>query len=306
MFAHHERLIKKAQEKEAPKCAVCYPCEITAIESGIQAHKLGLLNPIFVGPSDEIKAIAAQHNVSLDGYEIVDARSETQAAFTSVQLIREGKAQLLMKGSLHTDVMLKAVVNKENGLRTGKRITHAFLMDGQDWETPYIISDAAINIFPDLVTKMHIVQNAIDLHHALGYGVPRVALLSAVEMVNPDIPSTLEAAALCKMADRGQIKNGILDGPLALDNAVSLKAAEMKKLDTPVTGKAQILIPPNLEAGNILFKALCFIGDKPAHADSAGIVLGAKAPIILTSRASGLDSRLVSCAMAKLTYYHSV
>ncbi|CAI3949239.1 EutD and phosphobutyryltransferase) (Pta) (PDB:1QZT) (PUBMED:28754323) [Commensalibacter communis] len=306
MFAHHQKLIEKAKEKEAPKCAVCYPCEHTAIESGIEAHKLGLLNPIFVGPADEIKAIAAKHNISLDGYEIIDAKSEAAAATNSVQLIREGKAQLLMKGSLHTDVMLKAVVNKENGLRTGKRITHAFLMDGLNWETPYIISDAAINIAPDLTTKMHIIQNAIDLHHALGYGVPRVAILSAVEMVNPDIPSTLEAAALCKMADRGQITNGILDGPLALDNAVSLKAAQMKKLDTPVTGKAQILIPPDLISGNILFKALCFIGDQPSHADSAGIVLGAKAPIILTSRASGLDSRLVSCAMAKLSYYHSV
>ncbi|CAI3954483.1 EutD and phosphobutyryltransferase) (Pta) (PDB:1QZT) (PUBMED:28754323) [Commensalibacter communis] len=306
MFAHHQKLIEKAKEEEAPKCAVCYPCEHTAIESGIEAHKLGLLNPIFVGPTDEIKAIASKHNISLNGYEIIDAKSEAAAATASVQLIREGKAQLLMKGSLHTDVMLKAVVNKENGLRTGKRITHAFLMDGLNWETPYIISDAAINISPDLTTKMHIIQNAIDLHHALGYGVPRVAILSAVEMINPDIPSTLEAAALCKMADRGQITNGILDGPLALDNAVSLKAAQMKKLDTPVTGKAQILIPPDLISGNILFKALCFIGDQPAHADSAGIVLGAKAPIILTSRANGLDSRLVSCAMAKLSYYHSV
>lgn len=305
MFAHHQKLIEKAKDKEAPKCAICYPCEHTAIESGVEAHKLGLLTPIFVGPADEIKAIAAQNNISLDGFEIVDAKSESQAAATSVQLIRDGKAQLLMKGSLHTDILLKAVVNKDAGLRTGRRITHAFLMDGPNWETPYIITDAAINILPDLVTKQHIIQNAIDLHHALGYGVPRVAILSAVEMINPNIPSTLDAAALCKMADRGQITNGILDGPLALDNAVSPEAAKMKKLDTPVTGKAQILVVPNLEAGNIVFKSLCFIGDEAGRADSAGLVLGAKAPVILTSRASSLDSRLVACAMAKLSYYHT-
>ncbi|MDI2091742.1 bifunctional enoyl-CoA hydratase/phosphate acetyltransferase [Commensalibacter oyaizuii] len=306
MFTHHKKLIEKAKIQDVPYCAICYPCELTAIESGIEAHKLGLLNPIFVGPSDEIKAIAKKHNIALDQFQIIDAKTEAAAAAMSVQLIRENKAQLLMKGSLHTDVMLKAVVNKETGLRTGKRITHAFLMDGPEWETPYIITDAAINIFPDLVTKMHITQNAIDLHHALGYGVPRVAILSAVEMVNPDIPSTLEAAALCKMADRGQIRNGVVDGPLALDNAVSMAAARMKKLDTPVTGQAQILIVPNLEAGNILFKALSFIGAEKNRADSAGIVLGAKAPIILTSRASSLNSRLVSCAMAKLSYYHTL
>lgn len=300
MFTHHEKLIKKAQDTTPPFCAICYPCEATAIESGLEAHKLGLLTPIFVGPSTKIKAVAQQHTLDLDNYQIVEAKTEAEAALLSVKLIREQKAQLLMKGSLHTDIMLKAVINKETGLRTGKRITHVFLMDGPNWHTPYMITDAAINIFPDLMTKMHIVQNAIDLHHALGYGTPRVALLSAVEMVNADIPSTLEAAALCKMADRKQIVNGIVDGPLALDNAISPEAASMKGLDTAVTGKAQILVVPNLEAGNIFFKSLSFIG----QADSAGIVLGAKAPIILTSRASSLDSRLVSCAMAKLSYRH--
>lgn len=302
MFTHHQKLIEKAQEKISPFCAVCYPCEATAIESGLEAHKLGLLTPIFVGPATKIKAIAQEHNLDLGDHQIVEASSEAEAALLSVKLIREQKAQLLMKGSLHTDIMLKAVINKETGLRTGKRITHVFLMDGPNWKTPYMITDAAINIFPDLTTKMHIIQNAIDLHHALGYGIPRVAILSAVEMVNPDIPSTLEAAALCKMADRKQIVHGILDGPLALDNAISPEAAAMKGLDTPVTGKAQILVVPNLEAGNIFFKSLSFIG----QADSAGIVLGAKAPIILTSRASSLDSRLVSCAMAKLSYHHSI
>lgn len=302
MYEHHQKLIEKAKDKKPPFCAVCYPCEATAIESGLEAFKLGLLTPIFVGPTKQIQLIAQQYNIELGNHQILEAATESEAAALSVQLIREQKAHLLMKGSLHTDILLKAVVNKETGLRTNKRITHVFLMDGPNWHTPYMITDAAINIAPDLTTKMHIIQNAIDLHHALGYGVPRVALLSAVEMVNPDIPSTLEAAALCKMADRKQIVNGILDGPLALDNAVNPEAAAMKGLDTPVTGKAQILVVPNLEAGNIFFKSLSFIG----QADSAGIVLGAKAPIILTSRASSLDSRLVSCAMAKLSYYHSL
>ncbi|CAK7192984.1 Phosphate acetyltransferase [Commensalibacter sp. Nvir] len=305
MYTHHQKLIERAKAETAPFCAVCYPCEATAIEAAIEANKLDLLRPILVGPEEEIRTIAQKNNFSLENIEIINAPSEAKAAAASVQLVREGKAQLLMKGSLHTDILLKAVVNKEFGLRTGKRITHAFLMDGPEWQNPLMITDAAINIFPDLITKMHIVQNAIDLHHALGYGVPRVAILSAVEMINPDIPSTLDAAALCKMADRGQIKNGILDGPLALDNAISLEAAKMKKLDTPVTGKAQILVVPNLEAGNILFKSQSFTGPATHHADSAGLVLGAKAPIILTSRASSLDSRLVSCAMAKLSSLHS-
>lgn len=302
MYNHHQKIIEKAKDKSPPYCAVCYPCEATAIESGLEAFKLGLLTPIFVGPKKQIKLIAEQYRLDLKNHQIIEASSEFEAATHSVKLIREQKAHLLMKGSLHTDILLKAVINKEAGLRTGKRITHVFLMDGPNWHTPYMITDAAINIAPDLVTKMHIIQNAIDLHHALGYGVPKVAILSAVEMVNPDISSTLEAAALCKMADRKQIVNGILDGPLALDNAISPEAAAMKGLDTPVTGKAQILVVPNLEAGNIFFKSLSFIG----QADSAGIVLGAKAPIILTSRASSLDSRLVSCAMAKLSYHHSL
>ena len=296
-FTHHKKLIEKAQANAAPNCAVCYPCEATAIESAIEARKLNLLNPIFVGPSEQIKAIAQTSNINLDGVEFVEAAGEKEAAQASVALVRDGKASLLMKGSLHTDVLMRAVVNRDTGLRTGKRITHVFLMDGPDWETPYMITDAAINIFPDLTTKMHIIQNAIDLHHALGYGTPRVAILSAVEMINPDIPTTLEAAALCKMADRGQIKNGILDGPLSFDLAVDPSSAKMKHLDTPVTGKAQILVVPNLEVGNVLFKAQCFFG----HADSAGLVLCAKVPIILTSRASSVNSRLVSCAMAKLS-----
>ena len=222
------------------------------------------------------------------------------AAAKAVELVRAGKAELLMKGSLHTDELMAEVVAKETGLRTGRRISHVFIMDVPTYSFPLFITDAAINILPDLPTKADIVQNAIDLHLGLGLGEPRVAILSAVETINPKIPSTLEAAALCKMADRGQIKGGILDGPLALDNAISPEAARIKGIASPVAGHAQILVVPDLEAGNMLAKNLSFM----ANADAAGIVLGARVPIILTSRADNVRTRMASCAVAAL-YAHA-
>ena len=218
------------------------------------------------------------------------------SAAKAVELVREGRAEALMKGSLHTDELMSAVVKRDTGLRTSRRISHCFIMDVPDHDQPLIITDAAVNIAPDLKTKVDITQNAIDLAHALGQKEVRVAILSAMESVNPDVPSTLEAAALCKMADRGQITGAALDGPLALDNAISPEAAAIKKIKSPVAGRATVLVVPDLEAGNMLAKSLSFLAD----ADAAGIVLGAKVPIILTSRADEEIARLASCAVAQL------
>ncbi len=240
--------------------------------------------------------MAAQFHLNISGYEIVDAPHSHAAADLAVQLAREGKAEMLMKGSLHTDELMGAVVRSGTGLRTERRISHAFIMDVPSQDRPIIVTDAAINIFPTLEDKMHIVQNAIDLSHALGYPQPKVAILSAMETVNPKVPSTVEAAALCKMADRKQITGGILDGPLALDNAIDLAAARIKQIDSPVAGLADILVVPDLEAGNMLAKSLSFM----AGADAAGIVLGARVPIILTSRADSVTTLLASCAVAAL------
>jgi phosphate acetyltransferase len=227
---------------------------------------------------------------------MVDAPHSEASAAAAVALVREGRAEALMKGSLHTDELMAAVVKRETGLRTARRISHCFVMDVPGHPQPLMITDAAVNIAPTLKDKVHIVQNAIDLAHALGAAEARVAILSAMETVNPDVPSTLEAAALCKMADRGQITGGILDGPLALDNAISLQAAQIKKIDSPVAGRANVLVVPDLEAGNMLAKSLSFL----AEADAAGIVLGARVPIILTSRADAVLTRLASCAVAAL------
>ena len=229
-------------------------------------------------------------------YECVDAPHSHAAAAKAVELVREGRAEALMKGSLHTDELMGAVVQRETGLRTNRRISHCFVMDVPALDQALIITDAAVNIFPTLQDKVDIIQNAIDLAHALGRTSPKVAILSAMETVNPSVPSTIEAAALCKMADRGQITGGILDGPLALDNAIDLTAAKIKKIDSPVAGQADILVVPDLEAGNMLAKSLTFM----AGADAAGIVLGARVPIILTSRADSLIARLASCAVAAL------
>ncbi len=272
---------------------MAHPCDESALKGAIEAAKLGILQPILVGPRAKIEAVAAQFGLDLSRFEIVDVPHSHAAADLAVRLAREGKVEMLMKGSLHTDELMAAVVQKDTGLRTERRISHAFILDVPSLDRPIIITDAAINIFPDLECKMHIVQNAIDLARTLGIETPKVAILSAMETVSPKVPSTVEAAALCKMADRQQITGGVLDGPLALDNAIDLSAARIKKIDSPVAGMADILVAPDLEAGNMLAKSLTFM----AGADAAGIVLGARVPIILTSRAdfdhcaSGVERR---------------
>jgi phosphate acetyltransferase len=276
--------------------AVAHPCEESALSAAVHAAEIGLIKPILVGPKAKIAAVASQFKLDISPYELVDTRHSHAAAAQAVALVRAGRAEALMKGSLHTDELMAEVVKKETGLRTERRISHCFVLDVPTHAEALVISDAAVNIAPTLEEKVDIVQNAIDLAQALPFEEVRVAILSAMETVNPKVPSTIEAAALCKMADRGQISGGILDGPLALDNAISLQAAEIKKIASPVAGRANVLIVPDLEAGNMLVKSLTFL----ANADVAGIVLGAKVPIILTSRADSVEARLASCAVAAL------
>jgi phosphate acetyltransferase len=266
------------------------------LQGAVEAAQLGLLAPVLVGPREKIEMLAKQFSLDISSYDIADAPHSQAAAQRAVHLVREGKAEMLMKGSLHTDELMGAVVARDTGLRTARRISHCFVMDVPALEQAIIITDAAVNIFPTLEDKVHIVQNAIELAQALGKQPPKVAILSAMETVNAKLPSTVEAAALCKMADREQITGGILDGPLALDNAINLDAARVKKIKSPVAGQADILVVPDLEAGNMLAKSLSFLAD----AESAGIVLGARVPIILTSRADSVMSRLASCAVAVL------
>ena len=291
----HE-LVAKAQQHPPLKVAVAHPCDQVSLESVVEAAKLRLIEPILVGPAKRIREVAEKHSLDISGFEIVDAAYSEDSAAKAVEIVREGRAEALMKGSLHTDELMGAVVKRETGLRTARRISHCFVMDVPNHNQPVIITDAAVNIAPDLKAKVDITQNAIDLAHALGAKDVRVAILSAMESVNPDVPSTLEAAALCKMADRGQITGATVDGPLALDNAISLEAASIKKISSPVAGRANVLVVPDLEAGNMLAKSLSFLAD----ADAAGIVLGAKVPIILTSRADEETARLASCAVAQL------
>ena len=290
----YQRLIEAAKALEPVTTAVAHPCDESSLSGAVDAAKLGLIKPILVGPKAKIEAVAKQFNLDISRYELVDAPHSHAAAAKAVELVNAGKAEALMKGSLHTDELMAEVVKKDTGLRTARRISHCFVMDVPTHPDALIISDAAVNIAPTLEDKVDIVQNAIDLARALGRKEVRVAILSAMETVNPKVPSTIEAAALCKMADRGQITGGILDGPLALDNAISPEAAEIKKIASPVAGRANVLIVPDLEAGNMLAKSLSFL----AGADSAGIVLGAKVPIILTSRADSVEARLASCAVA--------
>jgi phosphate acetyltransferase len=292
----YDRLIARCKALPSTPCAVAHPCDESSLRGAVEAGQMGLLKPILVGPKARIEAVAAQFGIDLSGCEFVDAPHSVGSAETAVRLAREGRAQMLMKGSLHTDELMAAVVKRETGLRTGRRISHCFIMDVPAIDRVVVITDAAINIFPTLEDKVHIVQNAIDLAHALGLEMPKVAILSAMETVNPQVPSTIEAAALCKMAERGQITGGVLDGPLALDNAIDLGAAKIKKITSPVAGQADILVVPDLEAGNMLAKSLSFMAD----ADAAGIVLGARVPIILTSRADSVPTRLASCAVAAL------
>lgn len=292
----YQQLIRLCQRLEPLTTAVAHPCDEVSLQSVVEAAKLGLIAPILVGSRAKIEAAAREAALDVSAFELIDAPHSHAAAEQAVSLVRAGKAQMLMKGSLHTDELMSAVVDKEKGLRTDRRVSHAFVMDVPSLDHPIIVTDGAINIFPTLKDKMHILQNAIDLAHSLGIKEPKAAILSAMEMVNPDVPSTIEAAALCKMAERGQITGALLDGPLALDNAIDLQAAKIKKIHSSVAGKADILLVPDLEAGNMLAKSLTFMAD----ADAAGIVLGARVPIVLTSRADSLTSRLASCAVAAL------
>ncbi len=292
----YERLIAAVAELPPVPTAVAHPCSDAALEGAVDAARMGIIASILVGPRAKIVAVAEAAGLDISPYEIVDALHSHDAAEKAVALVREGRAETLMKGSLHTDELLGAVVRRDTGLRTERRLSHCFLLDVPSHDRALIVTDAAINIFPTLEEKVDIVQNAIDLAHAMGVAEPRVAILSAMETVNPKLQSTVEAAALCKMADRGQITGGLLDGPLALDNAISAEAARIKGIGGPVAGQADILVVPDLEAGNMLAKSLGFL----ASADSAGIVLGARVPITLTSRADSVQSRLASCAVAAL------
>ena len=292
----YERLIARARQVAPPVVAVAHPCERGALEAAIDAARLGLIAPILVGPGREIRAIAAAAALDIAALQIEESEHSRDSALRAVELVRAGKAEALMKGSLHTNELMSAVVRSDGGLRTARRLSHCFVMDVPGHDDPLIITDAAINIFPALADKIDILQNAIDLANALGITPVRAAILSAVETVNPKIPSTIEAAALCKMSDRGQITGAIVDGPLALDNAISLGAAAIKHLSSPVAGCANVIMVPDLEAGNMLAKSLTFL----AGADAAGIVIGARVPIILTSRADSVHARLASCAVASL------
>ena len=292
----YERLLERCKPLAAIPTAVAHPCEKSALEGAIDAAQAGLITPLLVGPTKEIEAAAKSAGIDLRDFEIVDAPNSIEAARQAVALVREGRAEVLMKGSLHTDELMSAIVSREGGMRTGRRISHVFIMDVPTYHKVLVITDAAINIAPTLEDKVDIAQNAIDLAISLGVDKPKVAILCAVETVNSKMQPTLDAAALCKMAERGQIKGGILDGPLAFDNAISADAAKTKGIKSLVAGDPDILLAPDLEAANILAKNLTFL----AHADSAGMVLGARVPVILTSRADSVRSRIASCAVAKL------
>jgi phosphate acetyltransferase len=292
----YERLLARCKGLPPAPAAVVHPCDESSIAGAVDAAELGLFKPILVGPRARIEEAARKCGKDISRFEIVDAPHSEAAAEAAVRLAREGKVEMLMKGSLHTDELMAAVIKRDTGLRTARRVSHCFIMDVPALDRPLVITDAAVNIFPDFAAKVDIIQNAIDMAIALGLEQPKVAILSAMETVNPKVQTTIEAGALCKMADRGQITGGVLDGPLALDNAVDLGAARIKKIDSPVAGRADILVVPDLEAGNMLAKSLTFLAD----ADAAGIVLGARVPIILTSRADSVQTRLASVAVAAL------
>jgi len=292
----YDRLIAAAQKITPAITIVVHPCDETSLRGAVGAAEAGLIVPVLVGPEAKIRSIAEENGIEIAGMEIVDESHSHASAARAVALVREGRGELLMKGSLHTDELMRAVTASATGLRTERRISHVFVMDVPGHADTLFITDAAINIFPDLDAKRDIVQNAIDLFTGIGLGEPRVAILSAVETVTTKIPSTIEAAALCKMAERGQITGGILDGPLAFDSAIDPEAARIKGIRSRVAGRAQILVVPDLEAGNMLAKNLTFL----SRADAAGIVLGARVPVVLTSRADSVRTRLASCAVASL------
>jgi phosphate acetyltransferase len=292
----YQRLIKAAQAEATIKVAVAHPCDYVSLEGAVEAARLHLIEPILVGPEERILTAATRAGLDISAIEIVRSGHSHESAAKAVELVTAGRVEALMKGSLHTDELMGAVVSRQVGIRTARRISHCFIMDVPNHPDALIITDAAVNIAPTLDDKTDIVQNAIDLAHAMGVPEVRVAILSAMETINAKVPSTIEAAALCKMAERGQITGALLDGPLALDNAISPKAAVIKQIVSPVAGRANVLVVPDLEAGNMLAKSLSFL----AQADAAGIVLGARVPIILTSRADSLLTRLASCAVAVL------
>lgn len=289
-------LLLRSSAADPISTAICWPCSSVALAGALEAANLGIINPILVGPALKLTEIATAENLNLGDCRIVEASNEEQAAATSVELCRSGSARSIMKGSLHTDTLMHVVLQKDNGLRTSKRLSHVFVMDAPLYTRPLFITDAAINIYPSLTDKVGIVQNAIDLARLVGVACPKVAILSAVEMVCANINSTLDAAALCKMADRGQITGADVDGPLAFDTAVSLEAAHLKQIRSSVAGQADVLVTPDLESGNMLAKQLEYLGG----ANLAGIVLGAKVPIILTSRADSSEARISSCTLASL------
>lgn len=288
--------LNQAKGLEPVKTAVAHPCDRESLKGAVLAAEHGLIEPILVGPAAKLHSIADEAGLSINRYRIIDTAYSQESARLAVELVRKGEAEALMKGSLHTDELMGAVVHRETGLRTARRLSHVFRMQVDTYAKPLLITDAAINIHPTLEAKVDIIQNAIDLAHVLGVAEPRVAILSAVETVNPKIQSTLDAAALCKMADRRQITGGVLDGPLAFDNAISADAARTKGIKSPVSGLADILMVPDLESGNMLAKQLEYL----ASAVPAGIVLGAKVPIILTSRADNAETRMASCVIAVL------
>lgn len=292
----YDRLLEQAHDLPSLPTAVVHPCDEYALKSALQSYDLGLITPVLVGPEARIHAAAEDAGLDISGLEIVDSPHSHASAELAVAIVRDGRARALMKGALHTDEIMSAVVSKSKGLRSERRMSHVYVMDVPTYPKPLIITDAAINIQPDLQTKADIVQNAVDLAQAIGIETPKVAILSAVETITPRIPSTVEAGALCKMADRGQIKGAVLDGPLAFDNAISMRAVATKGISSPVAGQADILVAPDLEAGNMIAKQLVYL----AGAEAAGIVLGAQVPIILTSRADDSRARIASTAIAVL------
>ena len=295
-LSKYERLIAAAKHVPSAKAVVVHPCDETSLRGAVEAAQAGLINPILIGPEVKIRRVAREHKLDIAKLELADAAHSDAAAAKAVELVRAGRGEMLMKGSLHTDELMRAVTASTTGLRTERRISHVFIIDVPTYAETLFVTDAAVNIFPDLDAKRDIVQNAVDLFRAIGLGTPRVAILAAVETVTSKMPATIEAAALCKMADRGQITGAVLDGPLAFDNAIDPQAARIKGIQSPVAGRAQILLVPDLEAGNMLAKNLIYL----AKADSAGLVLGARVPIVLTSRADSVRSRMASCAVAVL------
>jgi phosphate acetyltransferase len=299
--AKYEALIYACHALAPVRTAVAHPCDETSLRGAIEAAEAKIIKPILIGPETRVRALAASLKLDISPYELVSTPYSHASAAKAVEIVRKGEADALMKGSLHTDELMAEVVNKDTGIRTARRISHVFIMDVPTYPKPLFITDAAVNISPTLEDKVDIVQNAIDLAHALRIAQPKVAILAAVETISSKMPSTIDAAALCKMAQRGQITGALLEGPLAFDNAISADAAAIKQIDSSVAGDADILIVPDLEAGNMLAKELSFL----ANADAAGIVLGARVPIILTSRADNVRTRMASCAVAAL-YAHAL